>query len=81
MEALLVAILTALTVGVGALLWQLMVRPEMLMSVLSDGGVTQDVWFEQHAGAVWALRMLLGAMVFLLGFLTGLALTFLSSTG
>ena len=77
---MLVGGLTAMTVAIGALFWQLLVRPDVFLSVWSDKGVTDSQWFEHHPGALIALRWTLGVVVFLLGFLTGLALTFLTGT-
>jgi hypothetical protein len=81
MEALIVGFLTAITVSVGALFWQLLVRPEVLLTLLGDRGAIEAGWFKQHSGTLTALRWTTGVMVLLLGFFTGLTLTFLSSTG
>jgi hypothetical protein len=76
MEALLVGALTAMTVAVGAFLWQLQVRPRALLHAWGD----EDGWLDAHPGALVALRYALGGVLILLGFLTGLALTFLTTT-
>ena len=81
MEALIVGFLTAITVTLGALYWQLLVRPEVLLTLWGDKSAVEAGWFERHPGTLTALRWTIGTVVLLLGFLTGLALTFLSSTG
>ncbi len=80
MDAVLVGSLTALTAVAGVFWWQLMVRPDAL---LYPFGVRdrEDGWFEHHPGAVRALKLVAGGLVFVMGFLTGLALTFLYRTG
>jgi hypothetical protein len=80
MDALLGGILMGLTLALAAIYWQLLVRPEVLLSLWQD--VPQDGWFEeQHPAGLRALRWVTGATLVLLGFLTGLAWTFLVSTG
>lgn len=80
MEGLLGGILSMLTLGLAALYWQLLVNPEVLLSLWHDA--PQDGWFEeQHPAGLRALRWVTGATLVLLGFLTGLAYTFLLSTG
>ena len=79
MEPLVVGGLTGLTAVVGVAFWQLMVRPESLLSLWSDPRSPQ-VWFDQHPGTLRALRWALGTVLFLAGFLTGLTLTFLVQT-
>ena len=80
MDAVLVGTLTALTAIAGVFWWQLLVRPDALLHPfgLHDG---EEGWFEHHPGAVRALKLVAGGLVFVLGFLTGLALTFLARTG
>ncbi|MBT3222871.1 MAG: hypothetical protein HN348_27660, partial [Proteobacteria bacterium] len=55
MEALIVGFLTAITVSVGALFWQLLVRPEVLLTLLGDRGAIEAGWFKQHSGTLTAL--------------------------
>ncbi len=78
MDAVLVGSLTALTAVAGVFWWQLMVHPDTL---LHPFGTAEDGWFEHHPAAVRALRLVAGSLVFVLGFLTGLALAFLARTG
>lgn len=80
MEPLIVGVLTAVTAVLGVAFWQLLVRPETLLALWSDPQGEGEGWFEHHPGALHALRYALGAVLFLSGFLTGLALTFLLST-
>lgn len=81
MEAVLVGLLTASTLILGAALWYLLVRPDVLLSLLGHGAVTsEEGWFEEHPAALDALRWVLAGAVFLMGFLTGLAVAFLGST-
>lgn len=85
MEAALVGVLTAATAISGLLLWMLMVRPEVTLSLFhdpqrGDGLIERDPWFDHHPGALRALRWAMAAVIFGLAFLTGLALTFLSTT-
>ena len=79
MDALVVGALTALTAIVGVFWWQLLVRPEAMLQGWGEPG--EEGWFEHHPGAVRALRFSAGGLLFLLGFVTGLALTFLVRTG
>lgn len=79
MDAMLGGILMALTLSLAAIYWQLLVRPEVLLALWRD--TPQEGWFEeQHPAALNALRWLTGATLLLLGFLTGLAWTFLVGT-
>lgn len=80
MDAVLVGGLSALTAISGMLWWQLLVRPEVLLGPLTTEDAP-DGWFVHHPGAVRALKLVAGGLVFLFGFLTGLALTFLARTG
>lgn len=81
MDAVLVGLLTALTIALGAALWYLLVRPDVVLSLWNEGAATQEGWFEEHPATLTALRWALAVAVFLLGFLTGLATAFLSKTG
>ncbi len=79
MEALVVGFLGALTFTLGAALWMLLVRPEVFAPW--RGAVTaEEDWFEEHPATLGALRWVLGGLLALLGFLTGLATAFLGST-
>lgn len=81
MDAVVVGLLVALTLSVCMALWYALVRPDVVLSLWSEGAATEDGWFEEHSGSLTALRVALGVGVFLLGFLTGLATAFLRSTG
>ena len=60
------------------LFWLLLVRPDALLSLLSD---TPDAeWFEHHPTTLRALRLTSGLVVLIFGFLTGLAVAFLAGT-
>jgi hypothetical protein len=81
MEPMIVGCLTAATAVVGVAFWQVLVRPESMLALWAeppraDGGG----WFDHHPGALRALRYALGMVLFMSGFLTGLALTFLLGT-
>ncbi|MEQ1565008.1 MAG: hypothetical protein ABMA64_05170 [Myxococcota bacterium] len=80
MEPLIVGALTAVTAVLGVAFWQLLVRPEALLSLWADPRREPEGWFGSHPGAVRALRVAVGAVLFLSGFLTGLTLTFLLGT-
>lgn len=81
MDAVVVGLLTALTLALGSALWTLLVHPDVLLARWSRGGMTQEGWFEEHPAALSALRWVLGGVLFLFGFLTGLVTAFLSRTG
>ena len=76
MDALLVGLLGAVAALAGLFSWLLMARPEVLLGLWQDRG---DEW-ATHPGAVRLLRWVAVAMTFLFGFLTGLAMAFLSRT-
>lgn len=76
MEPLIVGFLAGTTTVLGIAYWQLLVRPEPLLGLL----VRRDDWLEDHPGSLGALRSALAVLLFLSGFLTGLALTFLTGT-
>ena len=80
LESFIVGALTATTAVLGMAFWQLLVRPEGLLALWVDPSVPTEPWFEHHPAALSALRLALGAVLFLSGFLTGLALTFLLGT-
>ncbi len=80
MDAAVVGALTAATAVASLLLWMLLVRPEITLSLFSDVAAARDPWFEHHPGALRALRWAMAAVIVVLAFLTGLALTFLSTT-
>ena len=80
MAALVGGFLLATTVAFATLYWQLLVRPEVLLSFWRDGSMVQEDWFDHHPAGLRALRWATGATLFLLGFLTGLAWSFLVTT-
>ena len=71
--------MTAATSVLGVAYFQLLVRPEMLLAFWSEPDDPQ-LWVEAHPGALRALRVAAGSVLFLAGFLTGLTLTFLLGT-
>jgi hypothetical protein len=77
-DAIVVGVLTSGAAVLAVLTWQLYVNPEMLLGLW--GGSDDPAWFETHPGALAALRLASAVLVFVAGFLTGLALSFLSST-
>lgn len=77
-EAGVVALLGALTVSAMVVAWQLAVRPDLMLGMW--GEPERGGWFDHHPGALRGLRLALGVVVFLMGFLTGLCLTFLTGT-
>ncbi|NCG18524.1 MAG: hypothetical protein GWP91_05885 [Rhodobacterales bacterium] len=81
MDALLVAVLTAITAVLGVFWWNILTRPELILSGFQDANHDGEGWFEHHPGALKALRLVVGGLVFVSGFMTGLALTFLARTG
>ena len=78
-EPFLVGLLTAVTAVLGVAYFQLLVRPEVLLGLWTDPD-EQHAWFEGHPGALRLLRIVGGSTLFISGFLTGLALTFLLGT-
>jgi hypothetical protein len=76
MESLIVGFLAGATAVLGVAFIQLLVRPEPMLSLLSRG----DDWVEAHPGSLSALRAVFAVLLFVSGFLTGLALTFLTAT-
>lgn len=73
-----VGALTASGTVVGMLFWLALVRPDALLGLLSD---TADVaWFEEHPATLRALRVAGAVAVLVAGFVTGLAVAFLSGT-
>jgi hypothetical protein len=76
MEPLIVGALAGLTTVLGIAFWQLLVRPEPLLALWGRS----DGWLETHPGPVRALRLVFALLLFVSGFLTGLALTFLTGT-
>ena len=78
MDAVLVGIFTALTVGLATVFWYQLVAPERVVSLF---GEVSDEWFEEDGGgSVSALVWATGLSVFLCGFLTGMLVAFLAST-
>jgi hypothetical protein len=80
MEPFIVGALTAITAMLGVVFWQLLVRPETMLSLWAEPSPRDGDWFQHHPGTLRALRYALGTVLFLSGFLTGLALTFLLGT-
>jgi hypothetical protein len=76
MEPLIVGALAGFTAVLGIAFWQLLVRPEPLLALWGRG----DDWLDAHPGPLRALRWVLASLLFVSGFLTGLALTFLTGT-
>lgn len=79
MDSLVVAALTGVGGSAGALLWLVRARPEVVLTwwgVEATDALEDDV----VAGALRALSLALGAIVLLLGFLTGFALSVLGAT-
>lgn len=79
MEPWIVGAMTAVTAVLGVAYFQLLVRPDTLLSLWTDPE-DRHPWFEAHPGALRALRIAAGSVLFLAGFLTGLTLTFLLGT-
>lgn len=79
MDALVVGALGAATTVFGLLAWLLMARPELVLVLWSDHDPGEDP-VADHPGAIRLLRWISVVTTFLLGFLTGLAVTFLSGT-
>lgn len=78
MEAVVVGVLTALTVGLGTIFWYLLVAPERVVALFGD---VSEQWFDDDGGAsVRALTVATGLAVFLAGFLTGAAVAFFAGT-
>ncbi len=80
-EAIVIGLLTSVAAIVGALFWKLLVHPEDTLAHWSDRAVTDDSWFDHNPAAVRALRTVGAGLLFVLGFVTGYALTFLTQTG
>ena len=78
LDAVVVGLLTAAGAVLAVLTWQLYVHPEALLGLW--GGAGESSWFEHHPGALSALRIAAALLLFVTGFLTGLALSFLSGT-
>jgi hypothetical protein len=78
MEPIIVGALAGTTAVLGVGYWQLLVGPDRLLSLW--GGRRDEGWFEHHPAALRGLVISLGVVLFLSGFLTGLALTFLTGT-
>ena len=83
MEPVIVGGLSAATAVLFLAFFLLLVRPETLLAMWSDPRAESsdgEGWFDHHPAALRGLRYALGTLLFLSGFLTGLALTFLSGT-
>jgi hypothetical protein len=91
MDPVIVGALAGGTAILSVAFWQLLVRPEPFLALWTralwtrgrldpEGGGSDGGWFEQHPAALDALRWALAGLLFVSGFLTGLALTFLTGT-
>lgn len=81
METLVVGGLCALSFLLASLLWQALVDPGVLLSMFDDRDLTGEAWEQESDVAVAFLRWTLAGLVLVFGFLTGLALVFLTGTG
>jgi hypothetical protein len=79
MEPLIVGMMTAGTAVLGVGYFQLLTRPETFLSLWAAPD-DRHPWFDAHPGALRALRIVSGGVLFLCGFMTGLTLTFLLGT-
>jgi len=81
LDAALMGVLTSISAVAGALVWQLLVRPEDALRYWTDQAVIdEESWFEHHPAALRALRTLGAALLLVLGFMCGFALTLLTQT-
>lgn len=78
MDALVVGGLTAAATVAGMLFWLLLARPEALLGLF--GEQSPGPWQDDHPASTTALRISLGAVVLILGFVTGLTVAFLAGT-
>ncbi len=78
LDAVVVGLLTSIGAVLAVLTWQLYVRPRALFELWSSDN--EHAWFDNHPGPVAALRVTACMLVFLIGFMTGVALSFLSGT-
>jgi hypothetical protein len=78
-DALLVGTRAGITVALGTVLWYLLVQPDLLLSAIDLGGAEDD-WIGAGSGTLRVLQIATAAVVFLMGFLTGLAVAFLAIT-
>ncbi len=78
MEPLIVGALAGTTAVLGVGFWQLLVGPDRLLGLWSEK--RDEAWFDHHPAALRGLIVTFGLVLFLSGFLTGLALTFLTGT-
>lgn len=78
LDAVVVGTLTSVAAVLAVLTWQLYVHPEVLLGLWRGSEDTE--WFAHHPGALAALRIAAAVLLFLAGFLTGLALSFLAGT-
>lgn len=78
MEWAFAAIVTSLAVASGVAFWQLLVRPEVILALWRDDPSVTHPWFDDEPPpALAVLRWTVGGVLFALGFLTGLAWSFL----
>ena len=52
MDALLVGVLTTITAVLGVFWWNILTRPELILSVFHDANHSGEGWFEHHPGAL-----------------------------
>lgn len=76
MDHLVVAVLLALTMGLGAACWYALAAPDVLLSLWQRG---DEGWVDEEEGTVRALQWSLCALEVVMAFGSGFALIFLSS--
>ncbi len=76
MDHLVVAVLLALTMGLGAACWYALAAPDVLLSLWQRG---DEGWADEEEAPVQALQWTLCALLAALAFASGFALLFLSS--
>ncbi len=81
MEAVIVGGLCGGALVLAVVLWQLYVRPDVILSFFEDDGVTGPPDRVEHGPALPLLRWAVGVAVFGVGFVTGAVLSFLAATG
>lgn len=74
-----VGLLVALVTAVGLGLWTTMVQPDTVRALFRGKGATSE-WLEEEPTSLVALTWGLGTLLFLLGFLCGMAIAFLAGT-
>jgi hypothetical protein len=79
LDVLIVAGVCGVSFVASALLWHLWVAPELVLSLLDDAPLSSERRPTDLRALRW-LRWMLGAVVLLVGFLTGAVLAFLAAT-